>query len=119
MKKPYLMAAAICAAVMLFLPWMTVELIRGDAGMAVCFLLFFCVDPLIAIALGSLAGGRKHPLWLMPMIPAAAFLAGAWLVFEPGEPAFVRYALVYLMLGIVSLMVSRCVYNHRNKEEAS
>lgn len=118
MKKTYLFTVALSIAVMLLLPWMTVLFVRGDGGMAVCFLLFFCVDPLFCVASGILAGWQKQPLWLVPLIPSAAFLAGTWLIFEPGEPAFVRYALVYLLIGAAAFIISRCAYRYKNRGEA-
>lgn len=45
MRKTYLIGLAVSAAVMVLLPWLTVTFVRGDAAMAVCFLLFFGVNP--------------------------------------------------------------------------
>ncbi len=39
---------------MLALPWLAVTFVKGDAGMAVCFLLFFAIDPLYSVAIGAL-----------------------------------------------------------------
>lgn len=91
------------AAVMVGLPFLAVELVPGDAGMAVCFLLFFGVNPVF-----SAASGWCNPrnLWL-PAVVAGLFLAGVWLFFDPGEPAFLRYALVYGVLGWAGMAAGR------------
>ena len=46
MKKNIILWLAVSAVVMLAFPWLTVIFVKGDAGMAVCFLLFFAVNPL-------------------------------------------------------------------------
>lgn len=95
--------------VMVLLPWLTVHLVRGDAGMAVCFLLFFAVNPVYALAAGWAAGKQVRLLWIHPVAAAALFLAGAWLVFDMGERAFLMYAGVYLLLGLAAMLVSAWV----------
>ena len=97
------------AALMVLLPWLTVQLVRGDAGMAVCFLLFFGVNPVYALAAGWAAGKQVRVLWIQPVAAAALFLAGAWLVFDMGERAFLMYAGVYLLLGLAAMLVSSWV----------
>lgn len=106
MKKKFIVWLAISATVMLILPLSAVTLIKGDAGMAACFILFFAVNPIYSIIIGYFAGkGGKHLLSL-PVISAILFLAGTWLFFDMGEPAFILYAVVYLVLGIVAMMIS-------------
>ena len=62
------------AAVMLLLPWMAVHFVKGDAGMAVCFLLFFGVNPLFSLAMGVYAGkGRKKTVEPSPCDGGAVF----------------------------------------------
>ena len=95
------------AAVMLGFPWAAATFAPGDAGMGICFLLFFAVDPVYAIAAGILAGRDVRKLWYHPLLTAAGFLLGCWLMFEMGEPAFYRYALVYLGLGYGAMGLSR------------
>ncbi len=105
MKKiiPWVLAAA---AVMLILPWLSVTFVQGDDGMAVCFLLFFALDPLYAICAGAYAGRDIKRLWILPVLTAFFFLAGTWLLFDWGEVAFILYAAVYLALGAASMLIS-------------
>ena len=92
--------------VMLGLPWAAVRFAPGDAGMAICFVLFYALNPIYAVAVGILAGRDLKKQWFQPMVTAALFLLGTWLLFDMGEPAFVRYALVYLGLGAGAMGVS-------------
>ena len=105
--KRNILPTAVIAAVTLLLPWLSVTFVPGAAGMAVSFLLFFGVNPLLVIGAGILAGWRRQ--WRWPAVMALAFLAGAWLVFAPGEAAFLLYAGAYLALGLAATALTRLV----------
>ena len=94
------------AFIMIALPWLTVRFVRGDAGMAVCFVLFFALDPLWSSVLGVFSGGDPKARWFLPILSAAFFLAGTWLCFDPGEKAFLLYAAIYLILGGAAMLIS-------------
>ena len=112
MKKiiPWLIASA---AIMLLLPWLAVTFVKGVDGMAVCFILFFALDPIYAIFAGAYAGKDIKRFWILPVITAVFFLAGAWLLFDMGEAAFILYAAVYLLLGAASMLVSAFIKKKR------
>lgn len=112
MKNWKMLTAAVL--IMLGLPWAAVTFAPGDAGMAICFLLFFAVDPVYAVIVGCLAGRDVRKLWFQPLLTALLFLAGTWVMFDMGEPAFVRYALVYLALGYGAMGI-RWIVKNRDK----
>ena len=103
MKRHVLPAAAILL-ITLLLPWLVVTFVPGDTGMAACLLLFFSVNPLLAIGVGIAA--RQ---WWWPVIVAGMFLVGAWLLFAPGETAFLLYAGIYLALGWAAMAMKRLI----------
>lgn len=105
MKKLILWIIA-SAVIMLAFPWLAVTFIKGDGGMAVCFILFFVLNPIYVICAGVYAGKDKKRLWALPILTALFFLAGTWLFFDMGEKAFVLYALVYLFLGVIAMLIS-------------
>ncbi len=109
MKKNIILWVAASIAVMLALPWLAVAFVKGDAGMAVCFLLFFAVNPLYSVLIGAFAGKDIRHLWSLPVISAALFLIGAWIFFDMGETAFILYAAVYLVIGIMAMLISMFV----------
>ena len=74
--------------------------------MAVCFILFFVLNPIYAIFAGVQASRDVKRFWALPMITAILFLAGTWLHFDMGEPAFLLYALIYLLLGAAAMLLS-------------
>ena len=86
-----------------------VTFIKGDGGMAVCFILFFAVNPIYAICSGAYAGKDIKIFWPLPIITALFFLLGTWLFFSIGEKAFILYAFGYLLLGIVAELISMFV----------
>lgn len=106
MKKNFILWLAASMVVMLAFPWLAVTFVKGDAGMAVCFLLFFAVNPLYSVIIGAFAGKDIRYLWSLPVISAVLFLIGTWIFFEMGEMAFILYAAVYLVLGIAAMLVS-------------
>lgn len=86
-------------------PWLTVNF-AGSSGMAICFLLFFAVNPLFSAICGAFAGRNIKQLWSLPLIVALLYLAGVWLFFEPGEPDFLVYCSCYLIIGTVFMLIS-------------
>ncbi len=106
MVKKILFRWAAEVLVMIGLPWLAVTFAPADAGMAIVFLLFFAVNPIFALVDGYLAGKDPKRTWQEPLMTALLFLLGAWLFFDRGEPAFYRYALVYLGLGYLAMGIS-------------
>ena len=109
MKKEIILWVAASMAVMLALPWLAVTFVKGDAGMAVCFLLFFAVNPLYSVIIGVFAGKDVKHLWSLSIVSAGLFLTGTWIFFDMGETAFVLYAVVYLALGIAAMLISMVI----------
>lgn len=90
-----------------------VTFVKGDGGMAICFVLFFALNPIYAICVGAAAGRDGRKLWALPVITALLFLIGTWLFFDWGEKAFVLYALIYLFLGIAAMLISMFIKKKR------
>ena len=86
-------------------PWLAVEF-AGSAGMAVCFILFFVINPIFSAVCGAFAGKSIKQLWTLPIITAGLFLLGVWIFFEMGETVFLLYCSCYLCIGIVAMLIS-------------
>lgn len=93
---------------MIGFPWLAVTF-AGSAGMAVCFILFFAINPVFSVICGVAAGKNIKQLWMIPIVVAGLFLAGVWMFFEMGESAFLLYAGIYSFIGIASMMISAFV----------
>ena len=107
MKKKFWILNGISAVVMLGLPFLAVNLAPGDAGMAICFLLFFGVNPLYSLILGVVTGMDVKALWPVPVVSALLFLAGCWIFFDPSEPLFLTYGIVYLVVSLLAIFLGR------------
>jgi len=105
-KSKFTFWIAISAIIMFAFPWLAVTFIKGDASMAICFLLFFAINPMYSIFIGIFAGKSIKELWCLPIISAILFLLGTWTFFDIGETAFIMYALIYFIIGIVAMLVS-------------
>lgn len=110
MKNNFILWFIISAVIMLALPWLAVSFIKGDGGMAVCFILFFAINPIYSVIMGVFAGKNVKKLWGMPVISTVLFLLGSWIFFSMGEKAFILYAGVYLILGIAAMAVSMIIH---------
>lgn len=97
----------ISTGIMLFLPWLAVTFVKSDAGMAVCLILFFIVNPLYFCVSGAAAGRDMRHLWSLPVITAILFVLGTWICFGMGEMSFMIYAGVYIVLGTISMLISK------------
>ena len=115
MKKNIILWLVASAVVMLVFPWLAVTFVKGDAGMAVCFLLFFAVNPLYSVINGAFAGKDVKHLWSLPVISAVLFLIGTWIFFDMGETAFILYAAVYLVIGIMAMLISMLIRKKTQK----
>ncbi len=109
MKKDFILWLVISAVIMLLFPFLAVTFVKADAGMAVCFILFYAVNPIYSVVIGTFAGKDIKRLWSLPIISSILFLAGTWLLFDMGEVAFIMYAIVYLILGMLAMLISMLV----------
>lgn len=103
--KKFIVWTILAILLMIGCPWLAVEF-AGSAGMAVCFILFFAINPVFSAVCGIFAGKNIKQLWALPIITAGLFLVGTWLFFDMGETAFLLYAGCYLIIGIIAMLIS-------------
>ena len=96
------------ALIMLLAPHWAVVL-GGENGMALCFILFFAVNPLVAFVSGIISGTDAKRLWMLPICVPAAFLMGIFINFGFGEELFVLYAAAYLAIGLVAMFITMLI----------
>ena len=85
---------------MILLPFLAVTFVKGDNGMAICFVLFYAINPLFSIYIGY-----STDKWIYPIVNSLLFLMGTWIFFDMGEIAFIYYAIVYLLLGLIAMLI--------------
>lgn len=96
---------------MFVLPFCVAWFAPADAGMALCMLLFFIVNPIYSAILGYCCGSNVRQMWNLPLVSSVAFLAGTWLFFDIREVWFIIYATVYLIIGWTAMGISRYLNN--------
>ena len=98
---PFLMKKILLSVlIMILLPFLAVTFVKGDNGMAICFVLFYAINPLFSIYFGY-----KTDKWIYPAVNSLLFLMGTWIFFDMGEIAFVYYAIVSLLLGLITMLI--------------
>ena len=104
-KKPAVIWTAAALLLFLIIPWLTCLVIKSDAAMAVCFILWYAIDPVFAIAAGMFAGKRPRELWFVPVLLPILFILASWTCFEWGDPAYTGYAMMYALLGGTTMLI--------------
>lgn len=102
--------------VMFGFPWAAVTFAPGDAAMAICFILFFGVNAMESLYVGIFSGMAVKERWYLPLVNSAAFLLGVWTVFEWGNPDFQGYAIAYLVLSVLTMLITIVVVRNIRKE---
>lgn len=105
-KKQLIKWSLISAFIMLGFPWLAVTFAPADAGMAVCLLLFYVVNPIYSVILGCIAGQDIRRLWVFPLLSAILFWVGAAIFFTVSEPLFIFYAGIYLIFGVAAMLIT-------------
>ncbi len=115
MKKQIVLWSVVSVLVMLGLPFLAVSF-AGDAGMMICFILFFALNPMYSVIIGAVAGKAVKELWILPVISSVLFILGVWIFFTMSEVIFLVYALVYLALGMIAMLISNLIYKRMRCE---
>ena len=90
------------------LPLLAVKF-AGMNGMAFCFIMFFAINPIYFIFLGITSGRKVKNHWYLPIISSLIYLFSMWTLFEMAELAFVMYAGVYLVISIVTMLITSLI----------
>ncbi len=95
----------ICAALLFVIPLAAIKLLDGDNGLAVCFVLFYLIAPMLSIAVGVNAGRNLKSRFWASLLPAGIFAVSMWILFDFADPAFGQYAAAYLAIGVGAMLL--------------
>ncbi len=107
----------VLSLVILFALPLLVAKFAGTSGMALCFIMFFAVNPVFFIAEGISSGKDIKRHWFMPLVSALIYLLSTWIVFDMGETAFVLYSGIYLAIGIIVMLITSAICYISAKKE--
>ena len=114
--KKNIWAILVILLVMFGLPGATVAFASHDAGMAIMFILFFGVNSMESLYVGIYSGMAVRQRWYLPFLNAALFLLGVWTVFDWGNPDFYGYAIAYLAIAVLTMLITIVVVRNVRKE---
>lgn len=103
-KKKICIAIVTMLVVMFILPLIAVHIVSSDAGMALCFILFFAVNPLMVIALSIMAGTELRKLWWIPLLAAVLFPVFFGIVVKELLIDLFIYSALYLAVGLLAMI---------------
>ncbi len=89
---------------MLVVPCLIVRVAPHNWGMALCFLMFFAINPLVVIMLGIMAGTEIKYLWCIPLISALVFPPFFAIAVKEWVIDLFVYAGLYLCIGVVAML---------------
>lgn len=81
----------------------------GPSGMALCYIMFFAINPIFFIAEGIASGKAIKKFWYMPFGSALIYLLSMWIVFDMGESAFLLYAGTYFAIGTIVMLITSAI----------
>lgn len=106
------------AAVMVAVPVGIFLFGSADSGMALAIIFLFLIAPAWSLIAGIFAGRDLRRLWPLPLISAALFLCGMWLGTASFSTDFFLYAVVYLCLSGIALLLTWLIVGRRRTENA-
>ncbi len=96
--------------VLFILPLLAVKT-AGMNDMALCFIMFYAINPVFFVTEGIIFGKTVKQHWYIPLITSVIFLFSSWILFDMGESDFVLYAAVYFVIGILAMLISFVVHS--------
>ena len=103
-KKKILVFLAALIFCMLLIPILVINIAPADAGMALCFLLFFAVNPFFVIAFGIVAGTELRKLWWFPVATSAVFPLFFWIAVGDFVWELWIYSALYFCVGVLAML---------------
>jgi len=105
-RKKTVIAVSAMLLTMLVIPLLMVRFAPADAGMALCFILFFAVIPVEDLLLGIMAGSDMRRLWWIPVAAALGFPALFSIAVQNWVWELFIYSAVYLGIGAGAMLIT-------------
>ena len=117
-RTKILIALLLMAAVMVFLPWLAMQL--PQSGIDLMFICLFILNPLLAIVLGLMSGTDLRKLWWIPFMAALLFPLLLGIVLGQIVVELYVYAAAYLLVGVLAMLsmhLIRVLHSKRKKRK--
>ena len=96
----------------MFFPPFVIKFAPSNYGMVLCMMQFIIVNPIYSIVIGIISGRNIRTRWSFPLISAITFVFGVSLSFGLGEPDFIIYTGIYLIIGVFTMLITTLI-KHR------
>ena len=107
LKKKLFKILTIMFFVLLIIPLILINLAKPHEFMGVMILLFFIVNPITAAIINFMIGKHINKLGWIPILFCIVFLLSYWLVLKDIIFDLLVYAGFYLIIGFISMIISR------------
>ena len=101
--------------ILVITPLLFIKLAQPHDFMGTMILLFFIINPVLAIFVNSMVGKDVNKLWSLPLIFSIVFLVSYWFILKEIILDLVVYALIYLIIGIIVMFISFFVSKKKQK----
>lgn len=78
--------------------------------MTACFLLFFFINPILAVSVGIVSGKNIKNLWFRPLLVSVLFILGTKISFKMEYTEVIIYSVAYLAIGYISMVMSSLIF---------
>ena len=114
-RTKILIALLLMAVVMVFLPWLAMQL--PQIGIDLMFACLFVLNSLLAIVLGLVAGTDLRKLWWIPFMAALLFPLLLGIVLGQIVVELYVYAATYLLVGVLAMLSMHLIWVLRSKRK--
>lgn len=105
----------ICLGIFLFaiilcpLGFVLLSQIGAWEGIGFIFILNLLLYPIVFGSMGIVAGTDIRKLWFVPVVAAVLYLPAMWLILRSLVIEFTVYAVVYLIIAVVAMLITHSV----------
>ena len=92
--------------ILVITPLIVLKLAQPHEFMGITILLFFILNPVLAIFINSIIGKDIDKLWFIPLICSIIFLISYWIILKEIILDLMIYAIMYLITGIIAMFIS-------------
>ena len=106
---------ALLGSLLVMLGGVLLTQVLGPAGFSLIVILQIIVFPLYCFIVGWFGGTEFRKNLLMPLFPAAFYMAAMWMVYEIKDIEVLKFGALYFVLGYAGLLLNVFVQKARNK----
>ncbi len=88
-------------------------LFASTAGMAICILSFYIINPIVSVGVGVFAGFDIKKRWYACLFTGIAFIITAWSLFTINEPLFLYYSVIYIIFSTLSMAITSLIVRRK------